>query len=247
MDFLAKKLVGGLLMPLPIALVLIALGLFWLRKSPQERRGWVLAVCGFALLYLASTAQVAWLLLYPLEAGQDGYQPHGEVAAIVVLGAGYHPVEKRPLTGQISGASTVRVAEAVRIAKLHPHAMLHCSGYGGRWDGSNAAAACQLAVELGVEATRVVVHAQPRDTAEEAATISAAVGDRPLVVVTHAAHMSRAMTLFRRHHGQLQSAPTGHVSRETPNWSPLPNAFALGTTSAALHEWLGRLWAEITG
>lgn len=248
MAFFAKKLLSSLLMPLPLALLLLVAGAWWSRVESTRIRGQRALIAGLVVLYVASLPVVSWLLLAPLERGMDGYQARGHtVGAIVVLGAGYHPVAGRPLTGVISGASSTRVAEAVRIARLHPQALVHCSGWGGQWGGSNAAAACELAVGLGVAATRIVLHADARDTEEEAAAVA---GSRPpgaIVLVTHAAHMPRARALFERYGLRVTPAPTGHVSPAAPNWTPIPSSSALGTTTGAWREWLGRLWVALKG
>lgn len=250
MGFLVKKLLSAWLQPLPLGLLAVALGLWWRRSDAKRRRGGWLAASGLLLIYLASLPPVAFALLAPLEAGMAGYPPDGSaggsaVAAVVALGAGYHPVVGRPPTSQVSGASVVRVTEAVRILRTHPEAKLHCTGWGDVWPGSNAAAACAIAVALGVEASRTVVHPTPRDTEEEAQVMAQAVGDQPVVLVTHASHMPRALALFRRYGVRATPAPTGHVSPRSPRWTLMPSARALGTTSGALHEWEGRLWLWI--
>ena len=246
--FWVKKVVGTLLMPLSLVFVLLTAA--WLAprlglKHPRWRRRLTLAAV--ALLYLASCPPVAWLALWPLERDQAGYvaQPDRPVTDVAVLGAGYHPVAGRPLTGVLSGAAVTRVAEAVRVLRLHPEARLHCSGWGGRWEGSNAEAACQLAAQLGVAPARLVTHPDAKDTAEEAAAVARALQATPqatVVVVTHAAHMPRALQAFRGAGLAPMAAPTGHVSPASPRWRLWPSVEALGTTTGALHEWLGRAW-----
>lgn len=243
MWFWLKKLLSALIMPLPLALLLIVWGLTRSSTAPTRRR-WVWF--GLTLLYVASCPPTAWLVLTPLESGQKGYVPVAErpVAAIAVLGAGYHPAPDRPLTGVLSGAAVTRVAEGVRIARSHPTAPLHCSGWGERWRGSNAEAACQLAVSLGVSATRTVLHPHARDTIEEADAVAAKTHG-PVVLVTHAAHMARARAAFEARGVEVIPAPTGHVSTASPRWSLIPSVEALGTTSGALREWLGRAWLAL--
>ena len=245
MGFWLKKLVGAWLSPLPAGLLLVGLGalLWWRGWAPK--RGPQLAIGGVCVLYLASLPLVSFLLIAPLEADQSGYVPTGELDAIAVLGAGYRPVAGRPLTSVLSGGAVVRVAEAVRIWRLHPGAELHCSGWGGKWPGSSARAACDLAVSLGVSATRTRMHADARDTEEEAVHVAAATRGKRLALVTHAGHMKRAVAMFRHYGADVVPAPTGHVSPASPSWSLMPSARAMGTSSGAIHEWLGRAWFQI--
>lgn len=246
MGFWLKKFVSALLTPVAGPLCVVAVALAMAYRDPKDSRPIKMVAAAFALLYVASLPLTAYLLVAPLEADMGEYQPTtDDVAAISVLGAGYHPVEGRPLTGQMSGASIVRVVEAVRVASLHPAAMLHCSGAGFGEPGSNARAACQLAVQLGVAATRVVLHEQTRDTEEEAIAVVAAANGGRIVLVTHAAHMPRALALFERHGAVVETAPCGHISPAQPSFSPIPSSYSLGTTSGAWHEWLGRLWGVV--
>ncbi len=244
--FWLKKLVSSLVMPLPVALALIALGLFWARRERTRTRGVRTALAGAGILYIASLPPFAFMMLAPLEDGMVAYQaPDEPPAAIVVLGAGYHPVANRPLTGVISSGSVTRVAEALRIARMHPKTRVHCSGWGGPWPGSNAAAACQLAVGMGLAPTRVVLHPSAKDTEEEAIAVAATKPTGKVVVVTHATHMLRARELFERHGLDVVPAPTGHISPESPTWTLIPASEALGTTTGSWREWLGRLWIRI--
>ncbi|MCO4760281.1 MAG: YdcF family protein [Myxococcales bacterium] len=245
MGFLLKKMISAWLAPLPVALVLLALGLWWTWSEETWKRGWWTGFAGFLLLYGAALPPTAHFMLAPLEANSPGYQMVASPAEhIVILGAGYHPVPGRPLTGQVSGSSVTRVTEAVRIARLHPKATVHCTGYGAGWTGSNAEAACAIAEAIGVPKLRLKVHPAPRDTEEEAAAIARSVGAGPVVLVTHAAHMPRARALFERAGVMVHPAPTGHVSGANPHWTAMPSSASLGTTSGAWHEWLGRWWVD---
>lgn len=251
-----KKLLGALLLPLPAAMFVAGLGLALLWRQQRRLQPSVgarpstlplrLLTAGFALLWLASLPLTGHVVLGALEAEvpclDDAALPD-DVVAIVALGAGYHPEPGRPLTSTLSSHAVARVTEATRLARLLPAARLHCSGWGGRYEGSNAGASCALAVALGVAATRTVIHAEARDTAEEAAAVAAAVPAGRVIVVTDAGHMPRALGLFRAAGVDAIGAPMGHrVGSEWSFW-PLPSERSLDAASTAMHEWIGRLWA----
>ena len=252
MTFFLKKLIGSLLMPMPLGALLLLVGLLLTRWERRRRLGMRLAVAGLAVVWNAGLPLTAHLLVAPLEAGMDGFEPDGTpIDAIVVLGAGYRPAPKRPLTGVLSSDAVVRVAEAVRIARTLPDVALHCTCWGGGQPGSNAAAACELAIELGVEATRVHIHPEPRDTAEEAAAIaaslladSAATTQRHVLVVSDATHLRRARFLLEQRGMRVSLAPTGHLISDSMSFWLIPSATSLAKTSRALHEWLGLAWAH---
>lgn len=68
-----------------------------------------------------------------------------------------------------------------------------------------------------------------------------------IVLVTHAFHMSRALTEFKRVGFDVQPAPTGYLSTEE-NLSLLsfiPSAQALTVSSFVFHEYLGLLWYRL--
>lgn len=251
-----KKLLGALLQPLPAGMLLAALGLALLWRRERRLPGDVgarasvwplrLLTAGLALLWLASLPIVSHALLGALEAEvpclDDAALPD-DVVAIAALGAGYHPAPGRPLTSALSSHAVARVTEATRLARLLPAARLHCSGWGAGFEGSNAEASCALAVALGLEASRTVTHPDARDTAEEAAAVAAAVPSGRVIVVTDAGHMPRALGLFRAAGVDAVGAPMGHrVGKKWSLW-PLPSERSLDATSAAAHEWIGRLWA----
>jgi uncharacterized SAM-binding protein YcdF (DUF218 family) len=265
--FMLKKLVGAVVLPLPVAMVVMCVGVvvLWRREGRHRRdagvvagggNGWRLrrsglmaVTVGLGMLWGASLPIVGQLALGALEEEvpclEDEALPTG-VVAVAVLGAGYHPVQGRPLTSALSSHAVARVAEATRLVRLLPEAKLHCSGWGGGFAGSNAEASCALAVALGLSATRTVLHPEAKDTAEEAAAVAAAVPAGRVIVVTDAGHMPRALGLFRAAGVDAVGAPMGHRVAGGWSWWPLPSERALDATTTATHEWLGRVWAAMT-
>ena len=91
-----------------------------------------------------------------------------------------------------------------------------------------------------------------RTTAEnalESARILQASGVTRVLLVTHAAHMPRAVDVFQRAGLGVVPAPTAFMSAPPDFESDVPAVFAwvpsasaLATTSAVAHEWMGRLW-----
>ena len=88
-----KSLVATLFMPLPVALLLVLLGA-WITTRGLRRTGWITVCAGFLLLALSAWSPVADRLLEPLE---QQYAPLlavdtlDNIAAVVVLGAGWEP------------------------------------------------------------------------------------------------------------------------------------------------------------
>ena len=247
MFFFLKKLVGTLVMPLPVALLLSVVGGLLLVRR-HRRSGGALVILAFLLIFLAAWGPVANALLGPLE---RSYAPvldasrHPEAVAVVVLGSGYNPVPGLPITSQLSDSALVRLAEGIRLYRQLPGARLVLSGgpvYGG---GAAAIGYAQAALALGVPAADLVMLDTPRDTAQEALAVRDRLGvDRPFYLVTSAAHMRRAVRHFQLTGLQPIAAPTRHQSlREDRSWPGywVPSAAQLHKTERALYEYMGWL------
>jgi uncharacterized SAM-binding protein YcdF (DUF218 family) len=244
-----KSLVGTLLMPLPVALLLVLIGA-WIAIRWARRSGCVVVLAGFLLLFLSAWSPVADRLLEPLE---QAYAPVLEVgaledvAAVVVLGAGWEPDADWPAGIRLNDSAVHRLMEGLRLLQGLPEAQLVVSGASRRAGelpvAQGYAAAAQ---ELGVPAERVVVLDRPTDTAQEAYAVRAFLGTEPrFVLVTSASHMPRSVRHFQRAGLAPIPSPTHfHTGRGTHHrlsyW--VPSSGELRKTERAVYEYLG-LWA----
>jgi hypothetical protein len=87
--FHAKKIVGGLLLPLPALLLLIGIGIALLWFSRFQRTGKLCVSLGWLLLTLLSLQPVADSLLKPIEDRYPTWRGEQPVSYVVVLGGGY--------------------------------------------------------------------------------------------------------------------------------------------------------------
>ncbi|MEY6432350.1 ElyC/SanA/YdcF family protein [Thioalkalicoccus limnaeus] len=246
-----KGLAAALLMPFPVALGLVTVGvaLRALRNRGRVLGGW-LVIAGALLLVLASWQPVADALLSPLE---ERYPPLtdparvSDVTAVVVLGGGWWPgAEEWPVTARLSESSAIRLFEGLRLIPVWPEARLVLTGASRRADRAPVAwGYAEAARDFGVPETRILVLDTPVDTAREAEAVRAALGDGArLVLVTSASHMPRAMAYFRRVGLDPVAAPTHRLSGrsaydELRDW--LPAATYLRMTERAWYEYLGLL------
>ncbi|VTO21472.1 membrane protein [Klebsiella variicola] len=89
MLFTLKKIVGGLLLPLPALLLLIGIGIALLWFSRFQRTGKLCVSLGWLLLALLSLQPVADSLLKPIEDSYPTWRGEQPVSYVVVLGGGY--------------------------------------------------------------------------------------------------------------------------------------------------------------
>lgn len=248
MEFLLKKLVGGLLMPLPGTLILIAVGtVLWHRGHRRWGRALVAGPC--ILLWLASLPPVADALIRRVETREPAF-PGDSVDFVVVLGGGHVSEERLPLSARLSSPTLHRLAEGVAIARAQPWSTLVFSGWGGADTRSNAEVYRDVALAWGVPAGRMRVEPRPRDTHEEAELLAPVLRGRAFALVTSATHMDRALAHFRAQGLNPVPAPTGHLAQEPRAYGVLgliPGESELWRTRVAVYEILGRAWARLRG
>lgn len=240
-----RELIDSLLTPPGMGLALILAGLLLWRF-----RRWSLSllVAGVVIVYALSTPVAAKALLGLLESAYPALEqvPEG-VGAIVVLGAGRN--ESAPEYG---GGDTVNALGLERLryaAYLHRRTDLPILLTGGATQGEPEAVAelAEVALSRDFQVEVRWLEGRSRNTYENAvdsARILEAEGIRRVLVVTHAAHMPRAMWCFREAGLDPVAAPTGFLGHDAdPGW--LPSAFAQLRSTLALHELVGGLWYRL--
>ena len=240
--FLLKKILTQLVLP-PVGPLLITMLGLALRKRLPKASIW-LAWLGIASLFALSLPTVAGL--FDRLAGHHRTVDLARARtaqAIVVLAGGRKPAAE--YGGEtISWWTLERVRYAARLTPQLPLPLLVSGGsvYGG-------SAEALLMRDILEREFRVKVRwteSASRDTRENAlysAQILKGAGIGRVVLVTHAIHMARARREFAEAGIETVPAPVG-VDTDTPVYSfveYLPSASALRSSSAALHELLGRL------
>lgn len=238
-----KIVAESLARPLLVAYLCAGVGLLLKRTSRRRTAVWVVALSG-VLAYLASTSLVGNALLAPLEHQFDAFDPaqSAGVRDIVVLGSGYEPYGRIPVTGALDAEGLARVVEAVRLARARPGARLLLSGGAPSGFTASAVGYAELALDLGIQRSSMVVLDRALDTNQEARDVVSVLGQSPFILVTSAYHMPRAMRLMHRVGANPVPAPTGqilHAPREAGQYGLIPGSSGLRKTEIALHEYLG--------
>ena len=252
MAFELVKLTGGLLMPLPIILILLSAGLVLLAARRRRLAAAALLLGSVSLLVL-SAPPLSEQLLLNLENKYPVLHDPPEAEWIIVLGGGSRYEKNMPPASCLGESSLYRLAEGVRLAKLLPRARLATSG-GDTADRqiSTAELMAQVAVDWGIDRSRITTLTSPRNTAAEARAAAELIDQKdPVILVTSAFHMRRAKALFQGRGIKVIPAPAGHLvdagRGDRHIGHQLPGSKYLGFAELALWEHLGLIWARIRG
>ena len=249
MLFSLKKAVGGLLLPLPFLLLLMALGILLLWCSRWQKSGKIVISVSWLVLLLLSLQPVADRLLFPLENRYATWNGAEKVDYIVVLGGGYTFNPNWAPSSNLVGNSLPRVTEGVRQWRRNPDStMIFTGAAGGQNPRSNAWVAASVAESLGVPPEQIKILDQPKDTEEEALAVKRQVGQHPFLLISSANHLPRAMQFFQAAGLNPIAAPANQMSITSPlNWweRAIPSPLWLGHSERAVYETLGQAWQRV--
>lgn len=250
MLFYLKKFISMFLMPLPIGVLLLLLGLFFLYRNKILKAKTAL-IASFLWLFLFSYPPVADTLLHKIESTYPAlHETPKDTRYIYVLGGGHTTDDRQPITSQVNTHSVVRLTEGIRhYQQLEGKAKLIVSGYSGLYDEtSHAKMQERLARSLGIPSKDIIVISKPRDTQEEAQAAKRLIGKTPFVLVTSASHMKRSMHWFELEGLHPAPAPTNHLaSVENLTYFSIFSSEALKKSRIVFHETLGMIWQKIKG
>lgn len=250
MLFTLKKFIGGMLLPLPLFLCIMAAALILLWFTRWQKAGKVIMTIGWAGLLLLSLQPVADRLLRPLETTWPTWQGPVNVNYIVVLGGGYTWDPKWAPSSNLINNSLPRVTEGVRLWLKNPQATLIFTGAPAQGNPvSTAEAGARVAESLGVPRSHIMTLDQPKDTQEEAAAVKKAIGQQPFILISSASHLPRAMIFFHQQGLTPEPAPANQmaISADLNPWEKIiPSPLWLMHSDRAAYESLGRIWQWLT-
>jgi uncharacterized SAM-binding protein YcdF (DUF218 family) len=189
------------------------------------------------LLIMALNVPGSWLLR-PLETRFPVRQqaPTDHVVGIILLGGFHLDVRVANERFDIRSGMSERVMETVRLSKLYPEARILYSG-----GGTEAQLGKQILMRLGVERERIIIEDRSRNTAENARLskiIAAPKQSEKWLLVTSAAHMPRAMGVFRAVGFPVEADPAGFQSSKPDEGEHERAMLALKEYTALFAYWL---------
>lgn len=258
MSFAISKVLWALTAPDTILLICLVGGLGLLQMAdgrPAKQAGRALAAgATFGFVVLAVLPIGPWMM----RALEDRFpvmgEPPADIAGIIVLGGAVTPLVSAERGKPALNEAAERMTVLPVLAARFPHAKLVFSGGSGLvldQDAKEAPVAATLWAELGMDTGRIVFETDSRNTWENAVRtrelLSPPDGSRWLLV-TSAAHMPRAVGVFRRVGWTVVpypvdfTIPERHLRRFGPGFAP-----GLMLARQAFREYLGLVAYRIMG
>ena len=256
--FVLKKIISQCLYPLTVGLAVAVAGIALLWFTARQKLGKILVSVGIGLLLLLSMGPVSNTVLSALESAYAPFPATVEglslspdsLCYIVVLGGGHSSVQELSASNRLGPSSLGRLVEAIRIHRMLPQSKLVLSGGGPFSHSTTAEVMREAALGLGVLEENFILEASSFDTYAEARAISDMVKGFPVILVTSASHMRRAMALFRKQGINPIPAPTNHRVQGSDKIRPhavFPSDGSLENARIFIKEIVGYLWAKMRG
>jgi uncharacterized SAM-binding protein YcdF (DUF218 family) len=196
-----------------LILVIITAG-FWFFKREGIAKWLILVTVAWFLLI--STPIVPVIVINSLE---DRYEPvsieslddTGLDYHIIVLGSGHGFDDRLPANSLLSANALGRLSEGIRLHHQLPNSKLVLSGYSSSGRTTQAEMLQQSAILLGVNPASIIIQTEPENTYREAEVYSGNYGNsQPVILVTSATHMPRAVMVFEYFGVDVIPSPTNY-------------------------------------
>jgi len=248
--YVLNRIVEVVFLPPLFPVLWIAIGLILAHAWP--RLGHAVAWAGVALAVALMTPFSVGTLLATLETAPvfDPTQP-GDARAIVILGGGRRAYAPDFGGETVNRLTLERLRYGAHLAKLTGLPVLVSGGVATE-ENTAEAQLMELALAQDFDVAARWVEDQSVNTGENAkfsAVMLKREGIEHIVLVTHAAHMSRAQAYFEAAGLKVTPAPTGFLGGPGPDdgllaWLPTQNTAYAGWY--ALHEWAGLLQQRLS-
>jgi uncharacterized SAM-binding protein YcdF (DUF218 family) len=244
--FELKKILGAMLMPLPLfALLCFVCLLIALRTKKVSVFIGLIAITS---LLLISTPFIGQKIIAPNSQLKYIFDTSKQpiLDKIVVLGCDINPNPKLNANSQLGNCAKSRLIEGMRLAYVYPQAQLIVSG-GGYNKVTNSSLMQQTAISLGIDAQRIKQNPTAMDTADEARLLAPALVDFKVALVTSASHMARAKDLFNSQGVDVIPAATDFYDYSAwPHHKQyIPSVEVLKAVTSYWHEVIGSTWISV--
>ncbi len=250
MSYVVSKVLGTLLAPTHLALSALVAGLILASFGRMARAGRRIAAFGLVLLLVLGFAPVGNWLIYPLEQRFADVPPPAaddRIAGIIMLGGFESGGISASRPGLALTEAGERLTEGLRLALRHREARVVFTGgpatliVGGV---SGAGPVGAFLRDAGIADSRIVLEGRSRTTYENALYTRDLVAPKPgerWLVVTSAAHMPRAVGVFRKAGFDVVPYPVDYRTGADGDLWDIQRALVdgLARSDAAAREWMG--------
>ena len=254
MFFSTTKIINLVLSPGSLFLALLCLGvvLIW---TPWRRFGRRLITVTVVVILLAAVLPFGAWLMAPLENRFPVVRRLPErIDGIIALGGVVNQYVTRA-RGQLSiGGAAERLIEFAALARRYPAARLVYSGGSGdlfRQDVKEADVLAPFLKTLGLDPARVILEDRSRNTLENATETYKLIHPRAAenwVLITSAAHMPRAVGVFRKAGWRIIPYPVDFsLTGKEPFKLSFNMVSGLGGLTSGLYYWAGMAFYRLTG
>lgn len=260
-----RQIVYALLDPIGFCLLLLLIGL--LARKKQKILFTYFAIAALAVFLLSATPYLPNFLVSSLERQHlpfGGSNPSSSAffespadsptshsrTHILILGGGHVSDPRMPVNDQLSDQALKRLVEGIRIYNLLPNCKLVLSGYSREGiSKSHARVLAETAILLGIPPADTLLVETPWNTMHEAIDYHQQFGSQhPLILVTDAIHMPRALMHFERAGLTPTPAPTGFLVKRDNLYRWYHFNLGIGSIvklKKAIHEYIGLLWGKV--
>jgi uncharacterized SAM-binding protein YcdF (DUF218 family) len=248
-----KWLINELINPMTYVFIGFIFLCIFNKKIPKGRK-WLLYSIIFLIFYISTTPFIPRQIAFSLEKKYNPLKIEGIDTTmcynVIVLGGGINVKPDAPPNSQLSTTTMMRLAEAIRICLRTSCSQLITSGYSKK-SASLGETAANAAMVLGMPRHRVQFLSKAKTTAEEAKEyVGAFDPHKPLILVTSALHMKRAVYLFKKAGvAHIYPAPTDYIQGQSAGFnfpvSFLPSINNNFTLTSCFHEIIGLWYAKL--
>ncbi|WP_084536371.1 YdcF family protein [Azospirillum halopraeferens] len=248
LTFILSKTVWTLAAPANLLTVLLVLGAAGLLSGAAAARTggrWLVAVAATGFLVCGVLPVGHWLAA-PLENRfpRSALPEHAD--GIIVLGGAVNPVLAASRDEPSVNQAAERLLAFADLARRYPDAtLLVTGGSAALWNDTHRedAVAARVLSQAGIDPHRILFERDSRNTRENALHGHRIAGPREgqtWILVTSAAHMPRAVGIFRRIGWPVLPWPVDYRSYAGAQpWPGLDVAEGLSALNGAVREWVG--------
>lgn len=255
MFFVLSKTLGLFMVPSNLMAALGLIGIALLFTRFRRLASWLI-VTSLVLIVFAGYSPLGNILMLPLEQRFPPWDTsRGAPDGIIVLGGAIDP-EISLARGVVAlNDSAERITVTAELAHRYPNARIVLSGGTSSLNPNTpreAPIAVKELVALGVAHDRITIDDQSRNTIENAVfshLLASPKPDERWILVTSAAHMPRAIAVFRAVGFPIEAYPVDYQTRGRNDVIDLHTSLpgGLEMTDQAIHEWAGLVIYRLAG